>query len=130
MHELSIAVVGIGYSNRDGSNRQFAMRTMEPGDPVELRREPRNPFDPHAVAAFNQRGEQFGYLPAERAPFIGSKLLKKRDVKAVFQEQLGKIAVIRVSIDGGDPKLPAPREQASDEEPVFWPDPEGSLWGC
>lgn len=44
------------------------MMLCEPGDPIELCREPKNKHDKHAVAVFTDRGTQLGYLTAERAP--------------------------------------------------------------
>ena len=40
--ELTLAVVGIGYANADKSNRRFEIELCAPGDPIDLRREPKN----------------------------------------------------------------------------------------
>ena len=63
---MSLAVVGVGFANRDGSNRQFAIAECDPGEPVELRPEPKNKADERAVAVWSARGVQMGYLTAER----------------------------------------------------------------
>ncbi|WP_261295523.1 HIRAN domain-containing protein [Sphingomonas hylomeconis] len=62
--ELTLAVVGIEYPNADRarSNRRFEIELCAPGDPVELRREPKNVHDRFAVAVFSERGIQMGYL--------------------------------------------------------------------
>lgn len=130
MHELSVAVVGIGYDNDDGSNRRFHVAMQSPGDPIELRREPRNSHDEYAVGVYGQQGYRLGYLPAERAPWIGAKILDGLEVQAVFQETHDAIAVVRVRIGGGTPTLPAPRRTSQIEEPDFYPDPDGPEWGA
>jgi hypothetical protein len=130
MHELSVAVVGIGYDNDDGSNRRFHVAMQSPGDAVELRREPRNEHDEYAVAVYGQQGYRLGYVPAERAPWLGAKMADGLELQAVFQERQDTIAVIRVRIGGGPPTLPAPRTTRSSDEPDFYPDPAGPEWGA
>jgi hypothetical protein len=53
MTELSLAVVGIDFPNPDKSrsNRRFEIALCRPGDPVELRPEPKNPADPRSRGA-------------------------------------------------------------------------------
>jgi hypothetical protein len=130
MHELSVAIVGIGYDNDDGSNRLFHLRMQAPGDTLELRREPRNEHDEYAVSVYCRRGYRLGFVPAERAPWLGAKILDGLEVQAVFQELQEKIAVLRVRIGGGAPTLPASRIRGEAEEPDFYPDPDGPEWGA
>ncbi len=95
-----------------------------PGEPVELRPEPNNPADEHAIAVYSCRGIQIGYIRSERAPWIG-KLMREREVAAVFHYQTEHGAVIRAAFDGEQPSLeglPGPSDAAV--EPDFWPDPE------
>ena len=130
--ELSLAVVGIDYANADKgkSNRRFELLQCQPGDPVELRREPKNPHDSNAVAVFSERGIQVGYLTAERAPWIGGKIAAGEEVIAIFQELSGAAAAIRIRFGGGAPTLPAappPRPASSFED--FQADPDGPEWG-
>ncbi|HEX8382142.1 MAG TPA: HIRAN domain-containing protein [Sphingomonas sp.] len=106
MTELSLAVVGLDFPNRDRSNRRFEMALCRPGDPVELRPEPRNPADPRAVAVHSERGTQLGYVTAERCGLIGKWLREGRDYRAVFQEAGHHRAVIRARFGGGAPTLP------------------------
>ncbi len=128
MRELSVAVVGLPYPNKDGSDRRFHLLLMQRGDPVELRPEPKNPFDEHAIAVFGHQGYCLGYVPSERAPFIGGQMRAGHDVQAVFQEHAEKIAVIRVRIGGGGPSLPPERKPPAEAD--FYPDAEGSEWGA
>ncbi|NNM78566.1 hypothetical protein HJG53_16890 [Sphingomonas sp. ID1715] len=125
--ELSLAVVGAAHANADGSNRRFEILLCAPGDPVELRPEPSNNADPHAIAVFSSRGVQIGYVTAERAPWIGSKMSAGADLRAVFQRAIDFGALVRVNLEGEDPILPSarkPRDEANREpdESGFWPD--------
>lgn len=95
---------------------------------MELRPEPRNKFDPHAIAVLSCRGMQIGYLSAERAPRMGA-MLREREVQAVFQREAAFGAWIRVAFDGEAPVLTnAMLLKHGDEfvemgaEPEFYPD--------
>ncbi|TVV74583.1 HIRAN domain-containing protein [Sphingomonas solaris] len=127
--ELSIHVVGVAYPNTDGSNRLFAVRTCRPGDPIELRPEPKHPLDAHAIAVVNRRGEQMGYVPADRAPWIGAKM-RAGPVTAIFQAETRGGAAIRVRIGEGAPTLPPVREREIDRDDWDAVDPEGPAWGA
>lgn len=120
--ELSARVVGVDHLNDNGSNRRFEIMLCAPGDPVELRPEPKNKADPHAIAVFNKQGGQMGYLTAERAPWIGSIINSGREVIAVFQEQARWGANIRIAFDGIWPTLPQPKPVPPQLEDEFWPD--------
>jgi hypothetical protein len=114
-----------------------------PGDVVELRLEPKNPFDANAVAIFSDRGTQLGYVSAERAPLI-DKRMKKDDATPVFQAMHGNGAYIRIRFGGGlstlpdpvpDVPKPAPPRMRRAQRPVydphaFYPDPEGPEFGA
>ncbi len=98
---------------------------------MELRPEPKNKHDPHAIAVLSCRGVQIGYLSAERAPRIGG-MLREREVQAVFQRQAAFGAWIRVAFDGDAPVLTDAMlvDHGGDEfshvdaEPDFYPDEE------
>lgn len=121
--ELSLAVVGAAHPNPDGSDRRFEILLCAPGEPVELRPEPTNRADPNAIAVFSSRGIQIGYLTAERAPWIGSKLASGIDVRAVFQSKTDYGALIRANLEGSDPILPHPKSSRPEgDESGFWPD--------
>lgn len=135
---MSLAVVGIEFDNRDGSNRRFAMAMCEAGDPVELRLEPDNPADENAVAVFNAGGMQLGYISSLRAVRISAVLRAGRQVSALLQRKAKFGAWIRIAFDGEQPVLtPAmmaqeidghdgdggdPESQVRASEPDFYPD--------
>ncbi len=97
-----------------------------PGDAVDLRLEPTNPFDNNAVAIFSERGTQLGYVSAERAPLI-RKRIKEGEAIAVFQAMHGSTAYIRIRF-GGDayPARPSPR---CSEAPASPPGAAGAARG-
>lgn len=129
MQELTLAVVGIDHPNPDKSNRRFELLQCSPGELVELRPEPRNPFDRHAVAVWSARGVQIGYLSAERAPWIGRRLATGPS-RAVFQALHRSTAYVRVRFGGGAPTLPPEKAVAEPLDDELRPDPEGPLWGA
>lgn len=144
IQELTLTVVGIDFPNADGSNRRFEAMMTVPGDTVELIPEPRNKHDSNAVAVVSPRGVQIGYLSAERAPYICSRMARGDDIVAIFQGIDGGLAFIRVRFDGTTPTLPAlvkdpaalrdlPRSsQSSDvhDPDAFYPDEDGPEWGA
>ena len=136
--ELSLAVVGLQFANTDKSksSRRFEALLCKPGEPVELRPEPKNPADTRAIAVFSARGVQLGYLTAERAPWIGGKLGAGEEAAAIFQGLGNGIAIIRLRFGGDAPTLPPERPAGGDtanRTPIddeFYPDPEGPEWGA
>ena len=120
--QLSLAVVGAAYPNRKGPGRRFELAMCQPGDPVELIPEPKNPADPLAVAVFSNRGVQIGYLTAERCGWIGSMIRNGSDITAIFQSQTQNGAIIRVGFDGEEPILPPARPKIEQADDDFWPD--------
>ena len=120
---LSLAVVGADYPNKRGPGRRFELNICRPGEPIELRPEPKNKADENAVAVYSQRGIQLGYLTAERAPWIGGMLKQGREISAIYQQQTAYGAVIRIAFDGEPPALPEKREhEQRDDDPEFYPD--------
>lgn len=118
---LSLAVVGADFPNKRGPARRFEIALCRPGDPVEMRPEPKNPADPRAIAVYSDRGVQIGYLTAERCGRIGAMIAEGRPIAAVFQRATTYGAIIRAAFDGEAPTLPdEPRQPAGD--PRFWPD--------
>lgn len=137
---MSLAVVGVRHPNSDKSksNRRFEILLCAPGEPVELRPEPRNRYDPRAIAVISSRGIQLGYLTAERCGRIGALIGEGREVRAVFQAATDFGAWIRLAFDGEEPVLPSQRPVArdlADPDPDFYPDDEwpdtcdGDYWG-
>ncbi|WP_097093741.1 HIRAN domain-containing protein [Novosphingobium sp. Chol11] len=129
--ELSLAVLGALHPNADGTNRQFEIRMLNPGDEVSLVLEPSNKIDSSAVAVFSFRGLQIGYLSAERCGWIGAKIKQGQDVRAVFQVATKDGAIIRVHLDGGTPTLPPPLPEPTATEDELHPsraDPGSGFW--
>mgnify|MGYP004553727427 CR=1 FL=1 len=130
MQSLSLAIVGADHPNKRGPTRWFEIALCAPGEPVELRPEPKNPKDPYAVAVYSCRGVQLGYVTAERAPWIGKLIGEGREVAAVFQGKAAFGAWARVAFDSAEPTIP--HAQPADDQPAhdtagndsgFWPDP-------
>jgi hypothetical protein len=128
---MSLAVVGVAYPNEDKSksNRRFEIKLCVPGDPVDLRPEPKNKHDPSAVAVFSERGVQIGYVTAERCGRIGAMIREGRELLAIFQDEAQFGAWIRVAFDGEEPVLPpqsgakVTEQRTSQQEDDFYADP-------
>ncbi|BCA60949.1 hypothetical protein HMP09_0183 [Sphingomonas sp. HMP9] len=137
MDELTLNVVGIDFPNADKSrsNRRMELLLCKPGEPIALRREPKNPHDANAVAVFSPRGVQMGYLSAERAPFIGRRM-EQEPYEIIFQALTGNMAYVRIRFGGGSPTLPEPAKSpppsrhAPYDPDAFYPDPDGPEWGA
>lgn len=121
--DISLPVVGADYPNKGKSpTRRFELALCAPGEPIELRPEPDNPADEHAVAVYSIRGVQLGYLQSVRAVRIGQLIRQGANIVAVFQEATPGGGLIRLAFDGTTPDLP-PRIEA-DPDPEWWPDEE------
>lgn len=106
------------------------MAICREGEPVELRAEPENKYDEHAIAVYSCRGVQLGYLPSERAVLIGTYWRQGHTTIAIFQALEAKVGRVRVAFDGDQPVLPAisaapppPDWDAVDPDSGFYPDP-------
>jgi hypothetical protein len=121
---LSLAVVGALYPNKRGPDRLFEIAICHPGEPVQLRPEPKNPADSRAVAVFSTRGVQLGYLTAERCGWIGGMMANGHEIEAIFQHTTRAGAVIRIAIDGAELVLPEPSLKESPPSDDFEPDYE------
>jgi len=133
MNEFSLPIVGIDFANPDrhGSNRRSELMMTLPGTTLELRPEPTNRHDPHAVAVFAPSGIQVGYLPAERAPYLAARLARGDEVRVIFQALTPTGAFARIRIGGGDPILPPPpKTPPSAADGDFSADPDGPEWGA
>jgi len=129
LRHLTLAVVGAQFPNAKGPTRRFGISLCRPGTPIELRLEPKNLKDENAVAVYGPSDIQLGYLTAERAPWIGSMIRDRREVRVVFQVDTEFGAYVRAAFDGADPVLPELREaverrSTANQEQDFWPDPE------
>lgn len=121
--DITLPIVGADYPNKRGPTRRFGIAVCTPGDPIELRPEPKNPADEHAIAVYSGHGIQLGYIPSARAVRIGQLMRQGVEVTAVFQAATGQGGLIRVSFDGSTPDLPP---YFPDDPPIpdFEPDPE------
>lgn len=114
---ITLAVVGADYPNKRGPTRRFELAICQPGEPVELRPEPKNPADERAIAVYSERGIQIGYLTAERCGRIGQLMHQGVEIAAIFQEHASFGAYIRVAFDGDVPVLPPAQEPQTPPEP-------------
>lgn len=121
MAQITLPIKGIDYPNKRGPTRRFAVDLLAPGDSVELRPEPKNPEDEHAIAVYSLEGVQMGYLPAERAPYVGT-MMRRGEVEAIFQGRGPFAAFVRIGFDE-KPTLPPPSEPAPPAQD-WWPDEE------
>lgn len=130
---LSCPLVGTAYDNADGSNRLSEVMMLAPGQAVELRLEPKNKYDEHAVAVFAPSGVQIGYLPSERAVWIGQLLRRGHEAQAILLGVGERGPWLRIAFDGDEPDLlPLPIASAAGEgfDPEWqpdevWPDDDG-----
>ncbi|MYL97058.1 hypothetical protein GR702_04630 [Novosphingobium sp. FGD1] len=107
LQALSLAIVGADYPNKGKMpGRRFEIALCAPGDPLELRPEPENPADEHAIAVYSERGVQIGYVSSQRAVRIAQLIRQGHSPIAIFQEVAPYGAVARVSFDGEAPTLP------------------------
>jgi len=128
MQALSLAIVGAAHPNKRGPTRRFGISLCRPGDPLELRREPKNEFDEYAIAVFGPQDIQIGYVRSERAVLIAPMLDRGREVAIIFQAETESGCWARVAFDGELPVLPPIDEmeetstEGVDDDPGFWPD--------
>lgn len=118
--QITLPIVGIQFPNKSGPTRRFVVELQQPGDEIILELEPDNPADKNAVGVFSIEGAQMGYLPAERAPYVGM-MMRRGEVKAIFQGRGGRGAFLRIAFDE-DPVLPPAQEVTSEADPDWWPD--------
>jgi hypothetical protein len=105
-NDFSLPACGERFDNEDGTSRQEELARCKPGEPVRLVREPDNRHDPMAVAVYSCRGIRVGYLKRDRAVWIGSKIDRGYDVRAIVERVKGAGLpdaplglVMRVSMD-------------------------------
>lgn len=115
-NDFSLPAIGERHTNDDGTSRQAELARCQPGEVVRLVREPENPHDRMAVAVISCRGVKVGYLKRDRAVWIGSKLDRGYDIRAIVERVKGAHLpgatlglVMRISMDpeqADDPELP------------------------
>lgn len=121
--QITLAIVGADYPNKRGPARRFAIAVCKPGDSIKFLREPRNQFDEHAIAVFDQSGVQLGYVRSERAAWLAPQLDRGDVITAIFQEATDYGCAVRIAFGDESPTLPPVRDTA-DPEPEWWPDEE------
>ncbi|WP_159981930.1 MULTISPECIES: HIRAN domain-containing protein [unclassified Novosphingobium] len=114
-NDFSLPAVGERHDNDDGTSRQEELAHCQPGEEVRLVREPENEHDRMAVAVISCRGIKVGYLKRDRAVWIGSKIDRGYDVRAIVERVKGAHLegaalglVMRVNMEGDDPELISP----------------------
>lgn len=120
--QITLPIVGTQYPNKSPKEptRQFALELCEPGDEIKLRLDPANAHDEHAVEVRNSRDMMMGYIPANRAVYVGMQI-RRGSAAAIFQGRTERGGYIRIAFDGEEPVLPPePAEQAETQE--WWPD--------
>lgn len=130
MGPLSLAIVGADHPNKRGPARRFELAICVPGEPLELRPEPKNPADENAIAVYSCRGIQIGYVTSVRASWFIRMLADGREIVAIYQGPAAFGGWARVAFDGEQPVLPTPvaaaahaGDNTSGDDDGFWPDP-------
>lgn len=110
INDFRLRLVGTQFDNEDGSSRQEELGRCAAGEAVDLVREPENPHDPSAVAVISRRGVRIGYIGADYTSWIGSKVDRGYDVRAVLGKLTGGRrtglplgAVLTINMEGEDP---------------------------
>lgn len=80
MGVYTIGVAGESY-------RQKEIKKCREGDPLVLKREPDNRYDPCAVAVLRENGEQIGYVPRNQAEWVSRIMDEGKRV----EERINKI---------------------------------------
>lgn len=112
-NDFRLPICGERHDNEDGTSRQEELRLCRRGDWASLVREPENVHDPLAVAVLSERGVKLGYLSRARAVWIGSKIDRGYDVRAIVERVKGSHLpgaalglVLLINMDGEEPELP------------------------
>jgi hypothetical protein len=121
--QITLPIVGSQFPNKGkkAPARRFAIELCEPGDPIKLVQEPDNPADENAIAVFSVENVQMGYLPAERAPYVGLQM-SRGEVSAIFQGKGPRSSFCRIAFDGEKPELPSAETDTKASEQDWWPD--------
>ena len=89
-------IVGVTFSNFDGTNRQDLIEEMEEAMDGEadapiltLVRERGNPYDSNAVAVMDPQGRQLGYLSKEVAASIATDIDQGTSYRAILRAITG-----------------------------------------
>jgi hypothetical protein len=137
-NDFSLPAVGEWFDNEDGTSRQSELALCQRGEQVHLVREPENPHDRMAVAVFSCRGIRVGYLRRDRAVWIGSKIDRGYDVRAIVERVKGSHLpdatlglVMRVSLDpdvADEPELSELCQNGSGYQSGYRPGSQPDEW--
>lgn len=109
-------MAGVSFANRDGSSRQKPLKRVKARDPIELRREAQNPFDPNAIGVWwadkKAQVHQLGYVPRHLARLLAPLLDRGLVVEASVARKTGggplPLVGARLRLDGDFEGLPLP----------------------
>lgn len=77
-----------GFSYWDGAK---IIGSLSPGDKLDLKVEPENPYDPEAVALYKD-GNKLGYIPSDRNSAISQLLFFGHDIFEAYVFQIDPTA--------------------------------------
>jgi hypothetical protein len=89
-------VAGVSYRVESAQSDAFA-----PGSVLSLVRDPENEFDPNAIGVWDEeRRDQVGYVPADRAVGVGNRLAREQLAAVVLWEwrKEGKRCALRALV--------------------------------
>ncbi|MER3456507.1 MAG: single-stranded-DNA-specific exonuclease RecJ [candidate division GAL15 bacterium] len=125
---LFTKVVGVTFEGR-----QEVLARLEPGEEVYLRREPANPFDPHAVQVVRRDGSVVGYLNSVLAGRLAPQLDRGARYRATVAAVTGggdlRLGVnVRLEQDAPQPRTESVRSTLASSGPdldrlsrLLWP---------
>lgn len=90
---MSISLAGVTYENR-----AYAIRQLERGETVFMKREPGNSYDPNAIHVVSRSGASLGYIPKPIAATLAKHLDK------IGGQDEATVSVIQTGI-GASPRL-------------------------
>jgi hypothetical protein len=116
-------LVGEAGTNSDGVNRQDELLRSEPGETVELRREPDNEDDPNAILVLSARGVAVGNVEPKSAVALAPIIDSGRRFDARLHSLRGGLprypnygARISLAWDGWRGVAPVPLDEAQRAE--------------
>lgn len=82
---VKLKVVGVTFTNEDGTSRQGIIRELCDHDEITLRREPTNRYDTNAIAVFTEIG-QVGYIGKDYATILAPMMDAGTQFKVTIAE--------------------------------------------
>lgn len=70
---VKLKVVGVTFTNEDGTSRQAIIGELKAGDNITIRREPTNKYDTNAIMVLADKG-QIGYIGKDYASIMASMM--------------------------------------------------------